>query len=104
LLNVLLQTANKLGLSKKEKTLKRFSFMIRMHGDWYATKNSSDDQIGMGLGSISPLVDSAFDLTPWSREIKEQPPVAQPLNHFATFHGTRRFITVLKRALKWSLS
>jgi hypothetical protein len=36
--------------------------------------------------------------------ILEKPPVAQLLNNFPTFYGTRRFITVFARALHWSLS
>jgi hypothetical protein len=33
----------------------------------------------------------------------EATPVAQLLNKFPTFNGTRRFITMLTRALHWSL-
>jgi hypothetical protein len=43
-------------------------------------------------------------LTPWSWALLEKPPVAQTLKRFPTFYGTRRFITVFKRALHWSLS
>jgi hypothetical protein len=34
----------------------------------------------------------------------EKPPVAQLLKNFPTFYGTRRFITMFKRALHWSIS
>jgi hypothetical protein len=43
-------------------------------------------------------------LIPRSWALLEKPPVAQPLKNFATFYGTRRFITVFTRALHWSLS
>jgi hypothetical protein len=33
----------------------------------------------------------------------EMPPFAQPPQNFTTFDGTRRFITVFTRALRWSL-
>jgi hypothetical protein len=33
----------------------------------------------------------------------EKPPVVQLLKNFPAFYGTRRFITVLTRALHWSL-
>jgi hypothetical protein len=33
----------------------------------------------------------------------EKPPVAQLLKKFSTFYGTRRFITMFKIALQWSL-
>jgi hypothetical protein len=43
-------------------------------------------------------------LTPWSRTLLAKLPVAQLLKNFQTFYGTQRFITVLTRALHWSLS
>jgi hypothetical protein len=33
----------------------------------------------------------------------EKLPIAQPLKNVAAFYGTRRFITVLTKALHWSL-
>jgi len=39
-------------------------------------------------------------LTPWSRVLHEKPAVTQLVKKFpATFHGIRRFITVLTRSL-----
>jgi hypothetical protein len=47
----------------------------------------------------------AHSLTlPWSWALLEEPPIAQLLRNFPTFHGTRRFISVFTRALHWSLS
>jgi hypothetical protein len=43
-------------------------------------------------------------LTPRSWALLEKQPVAQLLKKIPTFYGTRRFITVFKRALRWSLS
>jgi hypothetical protein len=34
----------------------------------------------------------------------EEPPIVWPLKNFPSFYGTRRFNTVLTRALHWSLS
>jgi hypothetical protein len=34
----------------------------------------------------------------------EKPPIVQLLKNFLAFYGTRRFFTVLTRALHWSLS
>jgi hypothetical protein len=34
----------------------------------------------------------------------EKLPIVQPLKNFPAFYGTQRFITVLTRALHWSLS
>jgi hypothetical protein len=43
-------------------------------------------------------------LTPCSWALLEKPPVVQLLKNFPIFYGTRRFITVFTRALRWSLS
>jgi hypothetical protein len=40
----------------------------------------------------------------WSWALLEKPPIVQLLKNFPAFYGTRRFITVFKRALHWSLS
>jgi hypothetical protein len=37
----------------------------------------------------------------WSWALLQKPPIVQ---HFPAFYGTRRFITVFKRSLHWSLS
>jgi hypothetical protein len=44
------------------------------------------------------------ELTAWSPILVRKPPVAQLLKNFPIFYGTRRFITVFKRALHCSLS
>jgi hypothetical protein len=43
-------------------------------------------------------------LTPWSSALLENPPFVHLLKNFPRFYGTRRFITVITRALHWSLS
>jgi len=43
-------------------------------------------------------------LTPWSRALPEQLIVNQLVKKFSDFYGTRRFISVFKRARHWSLS
>jgi hypothetical protein len=45
-----------------------------------------------------------LELTSWSWALLEKPPIVQLLKNFATFYGTRRFITVITRALHGSLS
>jgi hypothetical protein len=40
----------------------------------------------------------------WSWDLLEQLPIVQPLKNFPGFYGTRSFITVLTRAIHWSLS
>jgi hypothetical protein len=40
----------------------------------------------------------------WSWALLEKLPIAQLLKNFSAFYGTRRFITVSKRALHWLLS
>jgi hypothetical protein len=45
-----------------------------------------------------------FEITSWNSVLLEKPPVAQLLKNFLPFYGTRRFITVLTRALHWSPS
>jgi hypothetical protein len=40
----------------------------------------------------------------WSWTLLEKPPIVQILKKFSAFYGIRRFITVLTRALHWSLS
>jgi hypothetical protein len=42
-------------------------------------------------------------LNSWSRALLEKPPVVQLLKNFPAFYGTRRFITVLTRALESAL-
>jgi hypothetical protein len=42
--------------------------------------------------------------TPRSWVLLEKPPVTQPLKKFPTFYGTRNFIAVFTRALRWSSS
>jgi hypothetical protein len=44
-----------------------------------------------------------YQLSPWSWNL-EKPAVAQLLNDFPTFYGTRRFIIMFKRSCHWSLS
>jgi hypothetical protein len=39
----------------------------------------------------------------WSWALLEKPPTVQLLKNFPAFYGTRSFITVLTRALHWSL-
>jgi hypothetical protein len=43
-------------------------------------------------------------LTSWSRALFEKRPIMQLLKNFPVFYATRRFMTVLSRALHWSLS
>jgi hypothetical protein len=43
------------------------------------------------------------NLTPWNW-VLAKPPVIQLLKNFLTVYGTRRLITVFKRALHWSLT
>jgi hypothetical protein len=40
----------------------------------------------------------------WSSALLEKLSIVQVLKNFQAFYGTRRFITVFKRALHWSLS
>jgi hypothetical protein len=40
----------------------------------------------------------------WSWALLEKPPIVQLLKNFPAFYGTRRFITMFKRALHWPLS
>jgi hypothetical protein len=40
----------------------------------------------------------------WSWALLEEPPIVQLFKNFSAFYGTRRFITVLTRALHLSLS
>jgi hypothetical protein len=46
----------------------------------------------------------AVELTSWTWGLLEKPPVVQLLKNFSAFYGTRMFITVFIRALRWSLS
>jgi hypothetical protein len=43
-------------------------------------------------------------LTSWSWAHLEKPPIVQLLKNFPAIYGTRRFITVFKRAIRWPLS
>jgi hypothetical protein len=43
-------------------------------------------------------------ISPYLPEDLEKPPVAQLLKNFPTVYGTRKFVTVLTRALYCSLS
>jgi hypothetical protein len=54
--------------------------------------------------ATTPLNYLHNQLTSWSWPLLEKPPVVQLLKNFASFYGTRRFITVFTRALHWSLS
>jgi hypothetical protein len=45
----------------------------------------------------------ATQLTPWNRVLLEKLIVTQLVKKFPAFYGTRRFITVFKRAHHWSL-
>jgi hypothetical protein len=40
----------------------------------------------------------------WSWALLEKPPIVQPIKNFPAFYGTRRFNTVLTRAIQRSLS
>jgi hypothetical protein len=40
----------------------------------------------------------------WSGALLEKSPVVQLLKNFTTFYGTQKFITMITRALHWSLS
>jgi hypothetical protein len=42
--------------------------------------------------------------TPWRSVLLEKLPVGQLLKNFPAFYGTQRFISVVTRALHWSLS
>jgi len=42
-------------------------------------------------------------LTPWSRILYEKLTVAQLVKKFPAFYGSRRFITMFKRASHWTL-
>jgi hypothetical protein len=58
----------------------------------------------MVIRSKQILVRFYSRLTPWNWALLKKLPVAQLLNNFPTFHGTRRFIAVFTRGLYWSLS
>jgi hypothetical protein len=57
------------------------------------------------LGSASPNC-SVFQMKihiPWSKALLEKLVVAQPVNKFPAFYGTRRFITKFTRPYHWAL-
>jgi hypothetical protein len=54
--------------------------------------------------SIDEWICCFYILTSWSWSLLEKPPIVQLLKNFLACYGFRKFITVLTRALHWSLS
>jgi hypothetical protein len=67
---------------------------------WYVTKFQATFIL---FYPSSRLFIYHIKLTPWGWVLLEKPPVAQLLENFPTFYGTRRFITVFTRTLHWDL-
>jgi hypothetical protein len=65
---------------------------------WYRYRFDSDIEL-----IYCEFVKYGTQLTSWSWDLLEKPPVVQLLKNFPTFYGARRFITVFTRALHWSL-
>jgi hypothetical protein len=60
--------------------------------------------VNRGKSADSKITKMLHLLTLSSCALLEKPPVVQLLKNFPAFYGTRRSITVLIRALQWSLS
>jgi hypothetical protein len=65
--------------------------------------------IAIGSGELIIFWKQAIYIThslshSWSWALLENSPIVEPLKNFPAFYRTRKFITVITRALQWSLS